>query len=230
MLTRLFSIDIYKTHYADVQELTTLTESLLQILPFSQHMNRVATKSPPFPPGVDSTTMHWTKFDPNHPPEFFHKHPLFTNIVNFIHHHAKIYWQELGYASNLSPRIVQSWTQRYQPGSNGSAIHNHSLIPMSGSLYFDAGPDQGNIVFEDPLELLMSQIPWRQRWDRNSRLKDIDVNTGTLLLWPGWLKHGVMPNVSNRIRYSWNFDLHAPAPDPVTKHINNYQTSNTKIT
>ena len=113
MLQTLFKTEIYVAQYPDIGELNRLTEDVLQHLPFSKWNNKVIWRRPPFPIGTDSTAMHDWVNDPSHPPDFLHKREDFKNVVNFIEHHAKIYWDQLGYHKNFTPQLSNTWVMRY---------------------------------------------------------------------------------------------------------------------
>lgn len=206
MLTTMFSTDVYIAQYPNVSNFENIVEDILQHLPFSRFINDVVSRCPPFPPGIESTVCHWFKNDPNHPPERLHEDPRFIPIAEWILEHAKIYWQQLGYSSSYEPAIEKSWIQRYHGGCHGLHVHNHPGMPISASFYFDASPEQGNYVVEDPLDILLGQIPYLPQ-GRNFRLKEIPIKTGQLIIVPGWLRHSVMPNTTDRTRYTWNMDF-----------------------
>ena len=161
---------------------------------------------PSFPPGIESTVCHWFKNDPKHPPEILHKDPRFVAIAEWITEHAKIYWQEIGYSARYEPEIEKSWIQRYHGQCHGLHVHNHPGMPLSASFYFDGSPEQGNFVVEDPLDLLLSQVPYLPQ-GRNFRMKQIPIKTGQLIIIPGYLRHSVLPNTTDRTRYTWNMDF-----------------------
>lgn len=209
MIKSLFETKIYMVHYPDLDELNRLTNEFVVDLPFSKKINDVIWRRPGCPDGIDTTTMHWFVNDPNHPPEFLHKNPAFKNVVDFISMHAKIYWEELKYKPNLEPVLANSWVQRYRGGSHELGVHNHpAMVPIVGSLYLNSSPGQGNLVLEHPLDMMLSQVSYMSG-GRNERLYDIDVTTGLLLLWPGWLKHSVMPNTTEKTRYTWAMEFYA---------------------
>lgn len=221
MLTTLFKTDIYVAQYPDLEELSVLLNEVIVPLPFSRFCNEMVSLTPPFPPGVDSTTQHWLKNDPNHPPEFLHRNPRFSKIVEFINHHVKIFWDQLGYEPKITPAIAQTWCMRYPRHTHGLAIHNHANIPIVGTFCFAGNPEAGKVVFQHPLDMLLSQLPYAS-WGRNSRLKPIETTPGTLVLWPGYLQHAVSPNKSETTRYTWNLDFYVPENNPMLEAIKSY--------
>lgn len=223
MITTLFKTSVYVTQYPNPEEIFPLFKKFVEPLPFSRYCNEVVTNSPPLAPGVDSTTQHWLKKDSTHPPEFLHKNPKFSKILDFMHLHAKTFWNELGYDQDLTPVIGQSWVQRYPGNTQGLAVHNHSNIPLVGSFCFVGGPDQGNIAVQDPLDMLMSQLHYLP-WGRNSRFKSIETVTGTFVLMPGYLNHCVTPNTTNLTRYTWNMDFVVPFGGAMTRILKTVKT------
>lgn len=125
-----------------------------------------------------------------------HKNTVFSPVVDIINYHVNIYWKELNY--NYVPFIQEMWTNKYPPGSFID-LHNHAPIPLTVSLYLKK--ESGNIVFENPLETILKHQPYKQLQDRNSYHTlfdyELEVNSGDIVIFPGWLKHKTQPNTSS---------------------------------
>lgn len=130
-----------------------------------------------------------------------HNNPAFGNIVEAIQTHVEIYWKELGY--NYNPYIYEMWTNKYPPGSFID-IHNHAPIPLTVSFYLKKETDAGNLVFEHPLETLLKHQPIKALQDRDAYHTlfdhEVEVTSGDLVIFPGWLRHKTQINNSNSDR------------------------------
>jgi uncharacterized protein (TIGR02466 family) len=140
-----------------------------------------------------------------------HLHTIsaFDHITSIINHHVNIYWKELGY--DHSPYIHEMWTNKYPPGAFIDA-HNHAPMPATVTLYLKKEADSGNIVFEHPLEVLLKHQPFKNLQDRNlyHTLFDheLEVTTGDLVIFPGWLKHKTHINHSASDRIIIGANIH----------------------
>jgi uncharacterized protein (TIGR02466 family) len=120
-----------------------------------------------------------------------------TELVNFINHHARIFWKELEYTGK-NINIMEMWANLYPPGSFID-LHNHSPVPLTASFYLQKDVDSGNIEFEHPLATLLKHQPINYV-NRNTYEKmfyhTVDVEEGDLVIFPGWLNHRTTVNSS----------------------------------
>ena len=72
-------------------------------------------------------------------------------------------------------------------------------------LYLDASPEQGNIVFENPMDLIIGGQPIKMPYKNFTH--EVEVVTGDLILFPGYLKHFTKPNLTNRPRVTFVANL-----------------------
>jgi uncharacterized protein (TIGR02466 family) len=84
-------------------------------------------------------------------------------------------------------------------------IHDHPGSLLSAVYYVDVKPGMGNLVFHSDNTI----ASWMQKPDRivsynqlNSSTWSVTPKTGTLVIFPGWLKHEVEPNLSYNDRIS----------------------------
>lgn len=96
--------------------------------------------------------------------------------------------------------IDSSWVVFFKKGNFGH-IHNHGTVDISGVYYLKKDDGDGDIYFESPISQAQTslcffggelQVPTRQ---------------GGLLLFPGWLKHGVTMHNSDKERISVSFNV-----------------------
>jgi uncharacterized protein (TIGR02466 family) len=77
--------------------------------------------------------------------------------------------------------------------------HLHISMPLNAVLYLDACPEQGNLVIENPNDQLLATQPINYR-ETFQFEQEIEVNTGDFIIFPGFLKHKVRKNMSDRPR------------------------------
>jgi uncharacterized protein (TIGR02466 family) len=104
-------------------------------------------------------------------------------------------------------RVTGCWANVNAPGLSHNA-HNHPNNLLSGVYYVATGKGADVITFLDPRPQVLQVLP---RFDKatTDNLTDINLPTpeGRLLLFPGWLVHGVPANRSNAERVSISFNL-----------------------
>ena len=184
----LFSVEIKKTSFESKELLETLCQEV-EHLPMTQSHSALR----------GNTTSSYSKNS-----ERLHQLPVFADLVEFIETQAKIYWDELGYYPDLYPKIYQSWSN-ISTEHGDISIHNHCRSPLSAVLYLDASPEQGNIVFENPMDLIIGGQPIKMPYKNFTH--EVEVVTGDLILFPGYLKHFTKPNLTNRPRVTFVANL-----------------------
>jgi uncharacterized protein (TIGR02466 family) len=122
-------------------------------------------------------------------------------IVKFINEQAELYWKELGYAEYMKPGVFEMWANVYKKNSF-IEFHNHSPIHMTASFYLQQPSNGGNLIFENPNITLLKHQPYNIDSIRYKSIfeQEIEVTTGDLIIFPGWLTHRTQPNLSNEDR------------------------------
>jgi len=112
----------------------------------------------------------------------------------------------LRYINNFTvnhSEVTNSWANKHGP--NGITLeHSHSYATFVVSCYLYCPKNSGNIEFKDPLEYHKSGWPIIPE---ESLYKEIKVSTNDVLIFPGWIKHRVQPNLSNDDRYVLTFNI-----------------------
>jgi hypothetical protein len=132
--------------------------------------------------------------------------PDLKKLHDWMEDRCREYWEVLDYNEKLNPYILQLWGVWQGPGGFTTS-HNHGAIPIAGAFYVDA-ENKGNLVLEDPSELILSRAPHNKTKGIPKRFtQEIEVKNGRLVLFPGWLKHFSKSNLSdeNRILMAINF-------------------------
>jgi uncharacterized protein (TIGR02466 family) len=190
----LFPVKVYKSTYLDTATLkTNLFPKLDSVFNSSEKNNNVFMK--------DGTICSY------HEGGFLHKEfPIETkDIIDFVEAEAKKYWKELNYSEELVPYVNQMWANS-TPRGGWVQSHLHGNMPFTGVLYVDASPEQGNIFLENPLEMVLMSQPVRS--DIKYPIgEEISVETGDFIIFPGYLRHSVLANTTdrNRLVLAFNF-------------------------
>ena len=144
--------------------------------------------------------------------------PAFGPLVREIVSAATEAFRAGGYFGRSRVRLTGVWANVSPPGA-WNAPHHHGDALWSGVYYLRLPEDAPPLVFEDP----------RQGAVRRARLANgaLEPDTfapelaeGRLLLFPGWLRHRVEPNMGAGTRVSVSFNIDqvfppevAPLPD-----------------
>ena len=125
-----------------------------------------------------------------------HKFPIFKEEID---RNLKVYAKTLNF--EVKKYIFHSsWIALFEKGNYGH-IHNHGHSDISGVYYYSRSEEDGHIFFESPVDAASSSLPYF------GGTITIPGTTGTLLLFPGWLRHGIRPNVTDIPRVSLSFDI-----------------------
>jgi uncharacterized protein (TIGR02466 family) len=136
-------------------------------------------------------------------------HNEYTNetqeVVAFVEQCAREYWQDCDYHKDLEPFVFQLWANKTPKGGYIDS-HLHGNMPFTAVLYVDASPDQGNLIIENPLEMVLMTQPISP--DIKYPLgEEIAVSSGDLVMFPGYIRHSVKPNNSNKPRLILGFNI-----------------------
>jgi hypothetical protein len=123
-----------------------------------------------------------------------HTHGEFELLTDFVEQEAKKYWDMLGYYPDIYPKIWQSLATIKSEESD-MYPHNHCRSPLNATLYLEAHEGDG-IVFQNPLDLILGSQPIKMPY--KNFLNGLESQTGSLVLFPGWLKHYTQRNTSNK--------------------------------
>ncbi len=121
------------------------------------------------------------------------------DLIAFTEAAAKDYWKELDYFPGMEPFVLEIWANK-SPRGGYITSHLHLSLPFTAVYYVDASPEQGNIVFENPNDLLLSAQPVNYLEGTYQFEHEINVQSGDLLIFPGYMKHRSKPNQTDRPR------------------------------
>ena len=98
-------------------------------------------------------------------------------------------------------RVTASWMARFEPGQYGVS-HQHGHSDLSGVYYYKTTGDDGNLYFQTPALAATTTV-----WSTQPNYYDMPPVQGKLLLFPGYLTHGIHTNVSRHTRISVSFNI-----------------------
>lgn len=198
MRCNLFTVDIWRFQFPDVRYLDQLRDpALLDTV----GLGRLDYISPNLLTGARS----WEHMPGN---DRLHDREIFWPVRDFIQEKSLEVWRELDYYRDQVPDIYQSWVTVAGPGAF-ALPHVHYNTALTAVVYITAETDQGNIVFENPMDQALGSAPMSRKTERMRQ--EISVKTGDTLIFPGWLRHYTIANKTDRARVSFIANMNGVA-------------------
>jgi uncharacterized protein (TIGR02466 family) len=97
---------------------------------------------------------------------------------------------------------MTSWVTSNSKGEY-APVHNHLHADISGVYYYETNEKDGSIFFVTPTLAMTNSI--FTKFSDNIYVKP---EVGKLLMFPGWLQHGVSTNTTESIRRSLAFNIY----------------------
>ena len=122
-----------------------------------------------------------------------------TELTNWLAVQAKQILKTWEFV-NHGTFIDGSWVNLHPPGA-WTMEHSHGYTSVAVVVYLDQPEHGGNLEVQNPLFYHWSGYP-----KKNELWQEIEVKTGDVLMFPGWLVHRTQKNLSqsNRIIMSMN--------------------------
>jgi uncharacterized protein (TIGR02466 family) len=123
----------------------------------------------------------------------------------------------------LTPHIDEMWVNISRK-DNSVVGHNHLPYLMNGVVYLKKGADSGNIVFENPSSLIVCLQPLGFTGSTDVAFnieKEIVVETGDVLIFPGWLRHRTLSNSADDERVVLSFNVGCTGHYPTSSYVSN---------
>jgi uncharacterized protein (TIGR02466 family) len=103
--------------------------------------------------------------------------------------------------------ITGLWANVNAPGA-GHPRHSHPNNFLSGAYYVDVAPGADSINFHDPrVQASVVRPPVTDLTGENADQAVVQVETGSLIMFPAWLEHSVDPNRSKGRRISLSYNM-----------------------
>jgi uncharacterized protein (TIGR02466 family) len=195
MIEELFPIKIYRGHINGVPEIYEKVKPKLQKL-----WDQPDSILPPWivDGTVYATFPRYQEMDSN---GLIQEWPEMQPIVQEVYRMANEYYALMKFDPAYEPYIDSMWANCYTPGATGLS-HNHPEMVISGGFYFNCTPGQGNIIMEHPLTEQILNHPVDPEFSKPLVEKEYIVETGDLILWPGWFNHTIKKNTLDHNRIS----------------------------
>ncbi|MAS48001.1 MAG: hypothetical protein CL557_11380 [Alphaproteobacteria bacterium] len=121
-------------------------------------------------------------------------------FVQELSKHIVNYCQYLNYNGNCS--VAESWFSLFKKGNYGH-IHHHGGTDISGVYYIKTNGEDGNLFFETPNPHLGTSKIFSNLTPRH----EYKPEEGNIMLFPGWLMHGIQTNTTDNERISLSFNI-----------------------
>ncbi len=102
---------------------------------------------------------------------------------------------------DIGYRITASWMARYDKGHH-AICHEHGWADIAGVYYYQTNGEDGNIYFQTPVLAQTTTF-----WDSTPNTQIYPPEQGGIILFPGWMRHGVHANTTDHTRISVSFNL-----------------------
>lgn len=135
--------------------------------------------------------------DPEFKQNFIEEENIFT-LKQQILNCANEYLKE--YNSLISPSSLKLKTSSfvYCFENNWGHLHNHARCKIAGVYYYKTTSLSGKLRLHSPLQFIENF---------NNNYIDIDPEEGSIVLFPGWMWHEILPNKCKETRISIGFNL-----------------------
>jgi len=109
---------------------------------------------------------------------------------------------DIGTVRPFTYKITSSWMTLNKKDSY-AVIHSHGRSDISGVYYFKTNGEDGDIFFESPNKVIHTSYVFShfgRSWSHKPQV-------GKIILFPGWLEHGVATNHTDNDRVSISFNI-----------------------
>ena len=135
--------------------------------------------------------------DPNAPHYWQELQPF----LNWLLPKVNEVWNHWGYP-NGQRRIGASWANIHPTGA-WTDEHQHRSTPLVAVLYVNQPANGGNLEIADPLF-----YHWNgSKKSTDDTWREISVQTGDVVIFPGWINHRTQKNQSSEDRYVISFNV-----------------------
>lgn len=136
-------------------------------------------------------------------------YPEMKTFEDKILEHTKRCLADFGYKLDSCFVDIENFWFNINQKNHTNSVHIHDNSFISGVYYLKANPGQGTINFYKNQILdyaVMSQAPIDQFTPISASAMSYQPKTGKLILFPGWLPHGVERNTTDEDRVSMSFN------------------------
>jgi uncharacterized protein (TIGR02466 family) len=183
MILNLYPTKVYSTLVDNADEVQNEIGAIMNMVPFKMTNNY----------DVSQTSM--TDVRLNMIEEF-----SLIKTKQMIDYHLTQYCYELGH----QPRAYKlySWFTKTGLG-NSIQTHHHNDVDITGTYYFATNGQDGAFYFESPV----GPAPHSMIYSSGHIKHHIQPEVGRLIMFPGWIMHGVEKNTSDNYRIGLSFNI-----------------------
>ncbi|CAB4125865.1 Conserved hypothetical protein CHP02466 [uncultured Caudovirales phage] len=137
-------------------------------------------------------------------------YPEMKELEDKILAQAKQCVRDYGYKEDVCHLVIENFWFNINAKNNSNMVHIHDNSFLSGTFYVKAAPTQGSITFYKNYALdyiVASQAPLNQYTSISASAITYEPRTGKLLMFPGYLPHGVSHNPTDADRLSVAFNV-----------------------
>ena len=133
-------------------------------------------------------------------PASFNENIIPDSLNKELERHVNQYLYEIGKPAMLYD--IVSWFTKCEKG-NYAHVHNHGAADLSGVYYYQTNGKDGNIYFHTPNPFLDTTFLFSHMGTDFEH----EPMEGKLIIFPGWLLHGVRQNSTDNTRISLSFNI-----------------------
>lgn len=130
------------------------------------------------------------------------KQQLIKNLSYHIQAYTKEFNSNVGNIFSNEFQIINSWFSLFKKNNFGH-IHMHSDADVSGVIYLESDEQDGNIYFLNPNKLAQHS----RTYTNLDPIIKYSPKVCKILLFPGWLEHGIETNLTDNNRLSFSFNI-----------------------
>ena len=123
------------------------------------------------------------------------------SLSDTIHECLKEYCNDIDF--EMTDYSRSSWILKLNTG-HLSHSHNHAPTDISGVYYYKTTGNDGHLFFESPNNYFETSKCFKKKYGQRF-LQQPEV--GKIILFPGWLRHGVFLNSTDNERVSISFNI-----------------------
>ena len=127
-------------------------------------------------------------------------------LFNWINKQIVKYHEQLGYKNPEKYQVAGAWTTSADK-DDYLVLHNHNPRISAGVFYVDAEPERGNLYLLNPNEMVIGRNEYQTGYDFPDKWYEFPVQSGRLILFPGYLYHYAPKNITEDARKIISFDV-----------------------
>jgi uncharacterized protein (TIGR02466 family) len=181
--------------YFDVEDHAALDARLLELVARERERD-------PEGLGERSCMLGW------HSAEDLHRRPAWAPFVELVRTNVEEVARFLRWdRARVAPEIVDCWAI-VNPRYAANMLHSHPHAVLSGVYWVQAGQKSGDLYFHDPRTAPALVTPPLEAYGPFTWRRAIyRPRPGRMLVFPGWLRHGVEPNLEDGERVCLSFNV-----------------------